>query len=244
VNSPYRGVKGPLHLLIDSTRIKVEGEGEWNARRHGGLKRRVWRKIDIGIDEQKLEVGAVEITGSNTGDASMLPQMLDQIRRDQQIGSVIADGAYDTRRCHNAIAGRSAAAMIPPRRNAQPWKPTTVGAMARNDALRASRYLGRGHWRNWSGYRRRSRVESKMHCMKLLGQRLMARDFDCQIAEVHVRIAILKGYTVLGILVTKGMGQIRLRNGESHSSADLRNRVRPSRAACPGPISGSHLDSR
>ena len=47
VNIPYRGSDGPLHLLVDSTGIKVEGEGEWNARKHGGAKRRVWRKIHI-----------------------------------------------------------------------------------------------------------------------------------------------------------------------------------------------------
>jgi transposase len=206
VNIPYRGANGPLHLLIDSTGIKVEGEGEWNARKHGGPKRRVWRKIHIGIDEHTLEIRAVEITGSNTGDAPMLPHLLNQIPRDQQIGSVTADGAYDTRRCHNAIADRGASAVIPPRKNAQPWKPTTAGAIARNDALRASKYLDRALWRNWSGYHRRSRVETKMHCVKLLGQRLMARDFDRQVAEVQVRVAILKGYTALGIPVTKAVG--------------------------------------
>jgi transposase len=132
----------------DSTGIKVEGEGEWNARKHGGPKRRVWRKIHIGIDEQTLEIRAVEITGSNTGDAPMLPHLLNQIPREQEIGSVTADGAYDTRRCHNAIADRGASAVIPPRRNAQPWKPTTAGAIARNDALRASKYLGRALWRS------------------------------------------------------------------------------------------------
>jgi transposase len=115
VNIPYRGEKGPLHLQIDSTGIKVEGEGEWNARKHGGPKRRVWRKIHIGIDEQTLEVRAVEITGSNTGDAPMLPHLPDQIPRNQEIGSVTADGAYDTRQCHSAIAERGAAAVIPPR---------------------------------------------------------------------------------------------------------------------------------
>ena len=47
---PYRGSKGPLHLLIDSTGIKVEGEGEGHARKHGGPKRRVWRKVHLGID--------------------------------------------------------------------------------------------------------------------------------------------------------------------------------------------------
>jgi hypothetical protein len=136
----------------------------------------------------------------------MLPHLLNQIPRDQQIGSVTADGAYDTRRCHNAIADRGAAAVSPPRRNAQPWKPTTAGAIARNDALRALKYLGRALWRNWSGYHRRSHVETKMHCMKLLGQRVMARGFDRQVAEVQVRVAILNGYTALGIPVTKAVG--------------------------------------
>ena len=136
----------------------------------------------------------------------MLPHLLNQIPRDQEIGSVTADGAYDTRRCHNAIANRGAATVIPPRRNAQPWKPTTAGAIARNDALRASRYLGRALWRNWSGYHRRSRAETKMHCVKLLGQCLMARDFDRQVAEVQVRIAITNGYTARGIPVIKAVG--------------------------------------
>jgi len=56
VNIPYRGSQGPLHLLIEATGIKVEGEGEWNARKHGGAKRRVWRKIHNGIHEQTLEI--------------------------------------------------------------------------------------------------------------------------------------------------------------------------------------------
>lgn len=206
VNIPYRGSKGPLHLLIDSTGIKVEGEGEWHARKHGGAKRRVWRKIHLGIDEQTLEIRAVEITGSHIGDAPVLPDLLDQIPEDQEIGSVTADGAYDTRKCHDAIADRGAHAVIPPRRNAKPWKVITAGAMARNEALRAARYLGRALWRRWSGYHRRSRVETKMHCVKLLGQRLMARDFDRQVAEIQVRIAILNGYTALGIPVTETVG--------------------------------------
>ena len=84
VNIPYRGSKEPLHLLIDSTGIKVEGEGEWNARKHGGPKRRVWRKIHLGIDEQTLEVRAVEITGSHIGDAPILPDLLSQIPAEER----------------------------------------------------------------------------------------------------------------------------------------------------------------
>jgi hypothetical protein len=206
VKIPYQGSNGPLHLLIDSTGIKVEGEGEWNARKHGGPKRQVWRKIHLGIDEQTLEVRAVEIIGSHIGDAPVLPDLLSQIPADEEIASVTADGAYDTRKCHDAISDRGSNAVIPPRKNAKPWKTVTVGAVARNEALRASKYLGRAIWRNWSGYHRRSRVETKMHCMKLLGQRLIARDFDRQVAEVQVRIAVMNGYTALGIPVTEAVG--------------------------------------
>ncbi|THH34201.1 IS5/IS1182 family transposase, partial [Aliishimia ponticola] len=80
------------------------------------------------------------------------------------------------------------------------------GAVARNEALRASKYLVRAIRRRWSGYHRRSRVESKMNCIKLLGQSLMARDFERQVAELQVRIAVLNGYTALGIPVTVAVG--------------------------------------
>jgi hypothetical protein len=115
VSLPYRGGTGPLNLLIDSTGIKAEGEGEWNARKHGSPKRRIWRKIHIEIDEGTLEVRAVEVTTSNVGDTPMLPELLAQIPPDQNIGSVTADGAYDTRKCYDAIAARDAHAVIPPR---------------------------------------------------------------------------------------------------------------------------------
>ncbi|AUR05778.1 transposase, IS4 family (plasmid) [Phaeobacter inhibens] len=161
VNIPYRGSRGPLHLLIDSTGIKVEGEGEWHARKHGGPKRRVWRKIHLGIDEETLEVRAVEITGNHIGEEPVLPDLLNQIPAYVQISSVTADGAYDTLKCHDPIADRGAHAVIPPRKNAKPWKTVTAGAVARNEALRASKYLGRALWRRWSGYHRRSRVETK-----------------------------------------------------------------------------------
>ena len=203
---PYKGSAGPLHLLVDSAGIKAEGEGEWNARKHGGPKRRLWRKIHIGVDEETLEIRAIEVTSSSIGDAPMLPDLLSQIPPDQELGSVTADGAYDTRKCHDAIAARNAHAVIPPRKNAKMWKPDTAGAKARNEAVRSSKYLGRALWRNLTGYHRRSRVDTKMHCVKLLGQRLSARDFDRQVAEIQIRAAILNGFTALGIPHTVAAG--------------------------------------
>ena len=206
VSLPYRRSSGPLRLLIDSTGIKVEGEGESHARKHGGPERRAWRKIHLGIAEETLELRAVEITGSHIGDAPVLPDLPNQIPVAEEIGSVAADGACDTRKCHDAIAGRGAQAVIPPRRNAKPWKTVTAGALARNEALRASKYLGRALRRRWSGYHRRSRVETKMHRVNLMDQRLMARDFDRQVAELQARIAVLNGCTAPGIPVTEAVG--------------------------------------
>lgn len=96
-NIPYRRSDRSPHLLVDSTGIKVDGEGEWNARKHGGAKRRVWRKIHIGIDKETLETRAAEFTTSDVGDAPMLPDLLDQIQPEQDISSVTADGAFDMR---------------------------------------------------------------------------------------------------------------------------------------------------
>jgi len=132
VSIPYRGSSGPLHLLIDSTGIKAEGEGEWNARKHGGPKRRLWRKIHIGIDEETLKIRAVEVTTSSIGDAQMLPDLLNQIPADEDISSVTADGAFDKRKDHDGIADRNADTVIPPRKNAKLWKADTPGAIARN----------------------------------------------------------------------------------------------------------------
>ena len=100
------------------------------------------------------------------------------------VASVGGDGAYDTKDCHKAIATRGAQAIIPIRKNAKPWKDQRPGATARNAVLVATRRLGRTIWKKWSGYHRRSLVETNMHCFKLLGERVMARDFDRQIAEL------------------------------------------------------------
>ena len=132
--------------VVDSTGIKAEGEGEWNAGRHGGAKRRLWRKTHIGLDEHTLEIRAVEVTGSTIGDAPVLPDLLSRIAPDQETGGVTADGAYDTGKCHEAITARNASnasAVIAPRKNAKLWQPDTPGARAPKEALRCSKYPGR-----------------------------------------------------------------------------------------------------
>ncbi|MCA3538113.1 MAG: IS5 family transposase, partial [Rhodobacter sp.] len=207
VNIPCRSPNGPLHLPVDikpvsatgslepARGIKAGGEGEWNARRHGGSRRRVWRKSHIGIDGKTLEIRAAGVTTSDIGDAPMLPGLPGQIPPDQEIASATADGAFDTRKGHDAIAARGATAIIPPRRNARPSKLDTAGAITGNESLRTSRRFGRTIWRRWSGHCRRRRAETRMPCVKLPGQRLAARDFDRQVAGFQVRVAVLNGFT-------------------------------------------------
>ncbi len=121
----------------------------------------MWRKVHLAVDEATLEVRAVEITGSGVGDAPMLPGLLSQIPAGEPIASVTADGAYDGRACRDALASRAAEAIIPPRRDAKPWKKDSPGAAPRNEALRAIKRFGRTLCRRWSGYHRRSRIETK-----------------------------------------------------------------------------------
>lgn len=198
VQLPYRASTSALDLLVDSTGIKFLGEGEWKRKKHGAEYRRQWRKVHLGIDAQTLEIRAIEVTDNSVGDAPMLPELLGQIPPDEAVASVSGDGAYDTKACHAAIIERGAQAVIPPRKNAQPWKVTLAGALARNEALRACHRLGRSIWKKCSGYHRRSLVETKMHCFKRLGERVMARTFERQVVELHVRVALLNRFTQLG----------------------------------------------
>jgi IS5 family transposase len=198
VQISYRPSRAGLHLLVDSTGLKMMGEGEWKTKKHGAEYRRQWRKLHLGIDAETMEIRALEVTPNSVGDAPMLPALLGQIDPEEAVLSVSGDGAYDTKGCHEAIALRQAQAIIPVRKNARPWKENRSGAAVRNEILRATERLGRAIWKRWSGYHRRSLVETKMRCVKLLGERVMARDFKRQVAELQVRAAILNRFTQLG----------------------------------------------
>lgn len=198
----YRANPNGLHLLVDSTGVKMLGEGEWKTKKHGAEYRRQWRKVHLGIDAETLEIRAIEVTSNRVGDAQVLPDLLNQIPRDERIDSVSGDGAYDTKKAHAAIVERDAEAIIPVRKNGKPWKENTPGAQARNETLRTTQRLGRTIWKKWSDYHRRSLVETKMRCFKLLGERVSARIFNSQVAELQIRAALLNRFTQLGTPIT------------------------------------------
>ncbi len=154
---------------VDSTGIRFRGDGEWLARKHGATRRREWRKVHLAMDTATGDIRAVEFTSSRQGDSPLLPELLSQIPDTEEIETVTADGAYDTRRCHAAIRERDAEPIIPIRRNGRAWKPDCPAAISRNEILRATRYLGRAVRKKWAGYHVRSRVEAQMNRLKLFG---------------------------------------------------------------------------
>ena len=193
----YQKSSNGLQLLVDSTGLKFLGEGEWKRKKHQPEYRRQWRKLHIGIDAETLQIRSIQLTTNNVSDSQVLGDLLDQIPQDEQIDSVYTDGAYDTKQCHQVIADRQAHAVIPPRKNAKPWKDTKTSSLERNELLRTVKRLGRTIWKNWSGYHRRSLIETKMHYIKLLGDKLRARNFQSQVNEIHARVAVLNKFTDL-----------------------------------------------
>ena len=198
VQIPYRRACGPLNLLVDSTGIKFLGDGEWQARKRGVQRRRQWRKVHLAMDTATSDIRAAAFTSSREGDSPVLPDLLHQIPEDEDTGTVTADGAYDTRRCHSAMIACGATPIIPIRKNGRSWEEDCPAARARNETLRATRHYGRAFWKRWTGYHPRSRAEAKMRCLKGFGERIAARDPDRQTAEIHIRVALMNRFNALG----------------------------------------------
>lgn len=124
--------------------------------------------------------------------------MLDQIPKGEEIGTVTADGAHDTRRCYTAIMNRQATPIMPIRKNGRPWEEDCPTAIARNETLRSTRYYGRAFWKRWTGYHPQNRIEAKMLCLKAFGECIAARDPARQTAEIQIRIALMNRFSALG----------------------------------------------
>jgi hypothetical protein len=137
-----------VHVVVDSTGVKVYGEGEWKVRKHGASKRRTWRKLHLGVDEATGEILAAVVTTNDVADCEVLPQLLDGI--DEEIEQVTGDGAYDTQGCYDAIEQQGASAAIPPRRNAKIWQHGNCQASPhpRDENLRRIRKVGRKRWKH------------------------------------------------------------------------------------------------
>jgi Transposase DDE domain len=190
---------GSIHVVVDSTGVKVYGEGEWKVRQHGVDKRRTWRKLHVGVNEATGEILAAVVSTNNVSDDEAFADILDGI--EPEIGQVSGDGAYDKRKCYEAIAARGAKPTIPPRKDAAKWEdaPESEQTHPRNQVLERIEGVGRQQWKQESGYHRRSLAETTMFRFKsIFGGTLRRRRFDNQAVELFLKCAALNRMIQLG----------------------------------------------
>ena len=186
----------PMHLVVDSTGLKVYGEGEWKVRQHGWTKRRTWRKLHVGVNEATGEVVAQTLTSHRLDDASQVSVLLTQV--DEAVAAVGGDGAYDKHKVFDALATPPSGPPIRPiialRKDAkiQQHGNSKEPPLARDEILRAIRRKGRKGWKQESGYHRRSLAETQIYRYKhLIGGQLKARSEANQQVESRIGCAIL-----------------------------------------------------
>ena len=192
IKLPVKKKESARHLVVDSTGVKVYGEGEWKTRQHGISKRRTWRKLHLGIDETTGEIVSAVATTNDYHDSQVLGDILDGV--EDTILQVSADGAYDTKSCYEKIEQKEAKAVIPPRKNARIQQHGNYKAtpLIRDENLRAIRKMGRKKWKRESGYHRRSIAETTMFRLKyIFGGSLSSRQFDNQAVELFLQCAAL-----------------------------------------------------
>jgi Transposase DDE domain len=191
---------GPLHLILDSTGLKVYGEGEWKVRQHGYSKRRTWLKLHLAIDPETHEIRAAVVSEPGVTDEEAVPALWAQ--EEGPVSGAGADGAYDRRTVYEELERRGARAVIPPRRDAkiQRHGNTSGPRLARDENLRRIRRIGRAAWKEESGYYRRSLGETAMFRMKtLFGAGVSCRADEQRATEVGVRCRAMNIMTHQGM---------------------------------------------
>lgn len=188
---PHIPSEGALHILIDSTGLKVYGAGQWLEEKHGTRAQRDWRKLHLAVDANNFSIVAHTLTDSQTDDPSQVGPLLGQT--DGAITQVTADVAYDGHPTYNTIAGHGDGITfaIPPRATAVAEE-TTGPPCQRDRHLTMIQEKGRLFWQKAVKYGKRTLVETMMACWKtLIGFRLRARSFAGQKTEVAIGVAVL-----------------------------------------------------
>jgi hypothetical protein len=192
--------KGAIDVVVDSTGLKVFGEGEWKMRKHGKSKRRTWRKLHLAINPDTQEIEAETLTENNCDDASQVDPLLDQVPN--STNAFYGDGAYDKWKVYKTLERRGTKPIIPPQRNAKISQHgnSSRRPLPRDVAIREIRRSGRRRWKESVGYHRRSLSETAMYRMKCcFGDHLKNRLIPNQKSEARLRSKILNKFTHLGL---------------------------------------------
>ncbi len=190
VSLPRPGV-GPVHLLVDSTGLKLCGAGEWLIEKHGTRTRRSWRKLHVGVDADTGRILAAVLTTNDVDDASQVSALLDQAG---PVASFTADGAYDQDGVHGEVTRRSpeAAVIVPPRPSAVPSDTAGTAPTQRDRHLQMIAEHGRRRWQKASGYHWRALVEADISRFKrVIGDALRSRTDRRRETEIALAVSVL-----------------------------------------------------
>ena len=189
----------PLHLLVDSTGLKLCGKGEWLLEKHGTATRRSWRMLHLGVDANTGRIVAATLTAKDMDDASQVGPLLDQVAG--AVVLVTGDGGYDRNCVYDSVAQRhpDAAVVVSPRANAVPSDTAETAPTQRDCHVQHIAEHGRMAWQRASGYNKRARVEAAMSRWKqVIGDELRAHTDERRATEVAVAVHALNRMLELG----------------------------------------------
>src|SRR3954454_5281145 len=190
---------GPMHLLVDSTGLKLYGAGEWLVEKHGTKRRRSWRKLHLGVDAETGRIVAATLTERDQDGADKACALLGQVA--DPVGSFTADGASDQERVYASVAERhpGAAVVVPPRSTAVPSATSETAPTQRDRHLHLIAETGRMGWQKASGYNARARAEATIGRFKrVIGDGLRSRTDERRATEMDVAVQVLNRMLELG----------------------------------------------
>lgn len=191
-----KAMKPGIHVIVDSTGLKVYGKDEWHQEKHKVKAKRTWRKLHLAVDE-KHQMIAVELTTPEIGDPTAIPDLLKQI--DTDFDTFIADGAYDGEPVYQAVLEKEPEAhvVIPPHKDAVLSK---QGNSQRDGHIQTLEAHGRMNWQRRTGYNQRNYAELAMRRFKCtFGNALKARALPQQKTEAWIATEALNRMTLIGM---------------------------------------------
>jgi Transposase DDE domain len=199
VPGPCPSSRGSVHLLVDSTGLRLCGPGEWLIERHGSRRRRSWRKLHIGVDAETGQILASALTPHDVEDGTQVEPLLDQIPG--PLASFVGDGAYDQSGIYSTVIERhpGAEVIVPPRSTAVLSEDAETTPTQRDRHLQCIAKHGRIGWQRRSGYSRRALVESAISRLKrVIGDALRSRTDRRRTTEVAIAAHALNSMLELG----------------------------------------------
>jgi hypothetical protein len=198
-----RTTGGAIHLLVDSSGLKLGGPGEWLVEKHGTSKRRSWRKLHIGLhigfDAVTGRIVASILTDRDVDDASQVKPLLDRIAEPVEL--FLGDGGYDRTGVYTALDERypDAVIVVPPRADAVLSATADTEPTQRDGHIQAIAGKGRMAWQRDSGYNERARVEGQFARWKqVIGDGLRFHSEEARVTEVAIAAQVLNRMFDLG----------------------------------------------